>query len=71
MKESWSLFTVLKHWLKPTHLDFNDWLKEKAEGQDLMKNTIIKTKTEETMNPVTKTKSAPCAFAANTQQKSH
>ena len=27
MKESWSLFTVKKHWVKPTLLDFNDWLK--------------------------------------------
>ena len=27
MKESWSLYTVKKHWVKPTLLDFNDWLK--------------------------------------------
>ena len=36
MKESWSLFTVKKHWGKPTLLDFNDWLKEKAEAHDLL-----------------------------------
>ena len=42
MKESWSLFTVKKHWVKPTLLDFNDWLKEKVEAHDLMKNTATK-----------------------------
>ena len=43
MKESWSLFTGMKHWVKPTLLDFNDWLK-KAEAHDLMKKNIIKGK---------------------------
>ena len=50
MKESWSLFTVKKHWVKPTLLDFNDWLKEKAETHDLMKNTATKAKTEDTQH---------------------
>ena len=48
MKESWSLFTVKKHWVKPTLLDFNDWLKEKVEAHDLVKNTATKTRTEDT-----------------------
>ena len=69
MKESWSLFTVKKHWVKPTLLDFNDWLKEKAKAHNLMKNTAIKTKTEDTINPVTRSKVASKAFAANTQHK--
>ena len=42
LKESWSLFTVKKHWLKQTLLDFNDWLKEKAEAHDLMKKSPSK-----------------------------
>ena len=71
MKESWSLFTVKKHWLKPTLLYFNDWLREKAELHDLMKNTATKTRTEDTINPVTKSKVALKAFAANTQHKSN
>ena len=50
MKESWSLFTVKKHWVKPTLLDFNDWLKKKAEAHDLMKNTATKARTEYTIN---------------------
>ena len=54
MKESWSLFTVKKHWVKPTVLDFNDWLKEKAEAHNLRKNTATKARTEDTNNSVTK-----------------
>ena len=71
MKESWSLFTVKKHWVKPILLDFNDWLKEKAEAHDLMKNTAIKARTEDTINSVTRSKVASKAFAANTQHKSN
>ena len=32
LKESWSMHTVKKHWLRPTLLDFNDWLKEKGRS---------------------------------------
>ena len=71
MKESWSLFTVKKPWVKPTLLDFNDWLKEKDEAHDLVKNTATKTRTEDTINLVTKSKVASKAFAAITQHKSH
>ena len=71
MKESWSLFTIKKHWVKPTLLDFNDWLKEKAEAHDLMKNTATKARTEDTINSVTRSKVASKAFAANTQHKSN
>ena len=71
MKESGSLFTVKKHWVKPTLLDFNDWLKEKAEAHDLMKNTAFNARTEATNNSVTRSKVASKAFAANTQHKSN
>ena len=56
LKETWSLFTVKKHWVKPTLLDFNDWLKEKAEAHDLMKQTSSKARTEDNTNSVVKTK---------------
>ena len=69
MKESWSLFTVKKHWVKPTLLDFNDWLKEKAEAHDLMKQSATKAKPEENMTSVTKTKTASKVFASNSQQR--
>ena len=71
MKESWSLFTLKRHWVKPTLLDFNDWLKEEAEAHDLMKNTATKARTEDTNNTVKRTKVASKAFAANTQHKSN
>ena len=70
VKESWSLFTVKKHWVKPTLLDFNDWLKEKAEAHDLMKQISKKARTEDNNNSVVKKKVASRAFAANTQTKS-
>ena len=67
LKESWSLFTVKKHWVEPTFLDFNDWLKEKAEAHDLMKQTSSKARTEDNTNSVVKTRVASRIFAANTQ----
>ena len=70
MKESRSLFTVKKHWVKPYLLDFNDLLKKKAEAHDLRKSTATKARTEDIKNSVTITKVASKAFAANTQQKS-
>ena len=69
LKEYWSLFTVNKHWVKPTLLEFNDWLKEKAEAHDLMKQTSSKARTEDITNSVVKTKVASRTFAANTQSK--
>ena len=69
MKESGSLVTVKKHYVKPTLLDFNDWLKEKAEAHDLIKNTATKARTEDANNSVTRSKVASKAFAANTQHK--
>ena len=67
MKEPSPLFTVKKHWVKPTLLDFNDWLKEKVEAHDLMKNTATNAMTEDTNHSVTRTKVASKAFAANTE----
>ena len=69
MKESWSLFSVKKHWVKPTLLAFNDWLKEKAEAHDLMKQSATKVKPEENSTSVTKTKTASKVFASNSQQR--
>ena len=69
MKESWSLFTVKKHWVKPILLDFNDWLKEKAEANDLMKQSATKARPEDNSTLVTKTKTASKVFASNSQQR--
>ena len=69
MKESWSLFTVKKHWVKPTLLDFNDWLKEKTEARDLMKQSATKARPDDNSTSVTKTKTASKVFASNSQQR--
>ena len=69
MKESWSLFTVKKHWVKPTLLDFIGWLKEKAEAHDLMKQSPTKARPEDNSTSVTKTKTALKVFASNSQQR--
>ena len=69
LKESWALLTVKKHCVKPTLLDFNDWLKEKAEAHDLMKKPSLKARTEDNKNSVVKTKVASRTLAANTQYK--
>ena len=58
LKESWSLFTLNKHWVKLTLLDFDDWRKEKTEAHDLMKQSATKAKPEEKSASVTKTKTA-------------
>ena len=44
LKESWSMQTVKKEWLRPNMLDFNDWLKEKAEAHECMKSISFKGK---------------------------
>ena len=69
LKESWSLFTVIKHWVKPTLLDFNDWLKEKAGAHEFMKQTSSKARTEDNTNSVVKIKVVSRTFAANKQSK--
>ena len=71
MRQSWSLFAVKKQWVKPNLLDFSDWLKEKAEAHDLMKNTATQARTKDNNNSVTRTKASSKAFAANTQHKSN
>ena len=56
MKEAWSLHTVKKDWSRPTLLDFNDWLKEKAEAHERMKMSSAKPKADESAPTVTRTK---------------
>ena len=48
MKESWSLHSVKKGWRQPTVLDFNDWLRDKAEANELMRVSQNKSRPEET-----------------------
>ena len=61
LKEAWSMHTVRHNWQRPSLLDFNNWLKEKAEGHEILRVLNSKAKNEEPIKPKT-TK----VFAANT-----
>ena len=65
LKEAWSMHTVRHNWQRPTLLDFNNWLKEKAEGHERLRLLNSKAKNEEPVKPKT-TK----VFAANSQVSS-
>ena len=62
LKEAWSLHTVRHNWQRPTLLDFNNWLKEKAEGHERLRVLNCKAKNEKPAKRKT-TK----VFAANSQ----
>ena len=62
LKEAWSMHTVRHKWQRPTLLDFNNWLKEKAEWHERLRLLNSKAKNEEPVKPKT-TK----VFAANSQ----
>ena len=56
------MHTVRHNWQQPTLLDFNNWLKEKAEGHERLRLLNSKAQNEEPVKPKT-TK----VFAANSQ----
>ena len=62
LKEAWSMQTVRRQWHRPTLLDFNEWLKEKAEGHERLKTINSKGKSEEPVKQKVGTK----VFATNT-----
>ena len=67
LKEGWSMHTVKRDLSRPTLIDFNDWLKDKAEAHERMKASSGKPKVEETSTGnVTKTKTNSKVFAATT-----
>ena len=63
MKEAWSLHTVKKDWSRPTLLDFNEWLKDKAEAHERIKVSSAKPKADESASTVTRTKTGAKVFA--------
>ena len=52
MKEAWSMHTVKKDWSRPTHLDFNEWLKDKAEAHERIKLQPQSPRTMKVRNPL-------------------
>ena len=63
MKEAWSMHTVKNDWSLITLLDFNDWLKDKAEAHERMKISTTKPKNDESEQSVTRTKTGAKGFA--------
>ena len=61
LKEAWSMQTVRRQWHRPTLIDFNEWLKEQAEGHEKLKTINSKVKSEEPVKQKVGTK----AFASN------
>ena len=47
MEEAWSMHTVKRSLDRPTLIDFNDWLKDKAEAHERMKTASGKVKGDE------------------------
>ena len=74
MKEAWSMHTVKRTLDRPTLIDFNDWLKDKAEAHERMKSASLKPKTEDSTTTATKTKTISKVFAStasSSQQSSN
>ena len=74
MKEAWSMHTVKRTLDRPTLIDFNDWLKDKAEAHERMKSASLKPKTEDSTITATKTKTVSKVFAStasSSQQRSN
>ena len=69
MKESRPPFTVKKLGVKPTLHDLNDWLKEKAEAHDLMKQSGSRAGPEDNSTSLTKTKTVSKGLQSNSQQR--
>ena len=70
LKEGWSLHTVKRDLLRPTLLDFDTWLQEKAEAHERMRAISKKASIEESP-PVSLKKATSKVFASNTaHQKS-
>ena len=74
MKEAWSMHTVKRTLDRPTLIDFNDWLKDKAEAHERIKSASLKPKTEDSTTTATKTKTISKVFAStasSSQQSSN
>ena len=71
LKEAWSMHTVKKNWDRPTLLEFNDWLKDKAEAHERMKLSSGKPKTEDSNLPanVPRTKTGTKIFASTSSSE--
>ena len=61
------MHTVKNKWSRPTFLEINDWLKEKAEAHDRMKVTSAELNADEIPHAATKRKTASKVFASTSK----
>ena len=64
-KELWAMDTAKKKRSPPTLLEFNNWFKEKAEADEMMK--VTKPKTDDISTAITKTKTSFKVFASTSK----
>ena len=70
LKEAWSMNTVKRNLDRPTLIQFNNWLKEKAEAHERMKVTSSKPTTDDVLtSTVTKSKTGTKDFAATSSNQ--
>ena len=71
LNEAWSMNTDRHNWQRPSLLDFNKWLKEKAEGHERLRILNSKSKNEEPVKPkTTKVFAASSQVTSKAQDKS-
>ena len=70
MKEAWTLNTVMKDWSRPSLVEFNDWLKNKAEAHEKMKASAGKAKPEDSSSSFTRSKPGTKVFASSSSAQS-
>ena len=64
LREAWAVHTITNKWSRSTLLEFNDWIKEKAETHERIKFISAKPKVDEILYAATKRKSASKVFAS-------
>ena len=67
VKDAWGMPTVENKCSRSTLIELNDWLKEKAEAQEMMKVTSLKPEPDDIYTTITKTKTAIKVFASTSK----
>ena len=71
MKEAWSMHTVKRNLDRPTLIDFNDWLKDKAEAHERMKTAAGKVKVDENVSNIARKITSKVFTSTNSTNKAN
>ena len=61
------MHTIKNKWSRPTLLEINDWLKEKAKTHEMMKTTSLKPQSDNNFTTIASTKTALKIFASTSK----